>query len=309
MIRAVLPVVVALTAGVALLSCAHPGGGPSDSGTPRVLTTTGMIADVAARIAGDAVEVDSLMPPGIDPHLYKASAGDVERLHGASVILYNGLHLEGKMGDILEKMAHDRPVVAVAEAIPETMLREVSGFQGAYDPHVWFDVGLWARTIDPIVDELVRLAPGSADAMRARADALRDEFVALDAWVAESIASIPEDRRVLITAHDAFGYFGERYGIEVLGLQGISTLTEASLQDVDRLVDRIVASAVPAIFVEASVPRRSIEAVQAACADRGHAVGIGGQLFSDSMGAEGTVEGTFVGMVRHNVETIVEALR
>lgn len=300
---------LAATAGAVLILAVAGcgGGGVESSGPPVVVATTGMIADAASRIGGDRVRVEALMGPGVDPHLYKPSEGDVRRLGSADLILYNGLHLEGKMGDILEKMGRSRPVVAVAEAIPVED-RIVHG-QGQYDPHVWFDPLLWSRIGEPIGDALAGVLPEHAERFRAEATAFRRETEELHAWVNSRVDELPQERRVLVTAHDAFGYFGRRYGVEVLGLQGISTMAEAGLRDVERLTDLIVKRGIPAIFVEASVPRRSIEAVQAACQARGHEVAIGGQLFSDSMGAAGTPEGTYPGMVRHNVNTIVEALR
>lgn len=293
-----------------LAACAPAGSGePAGGDRPlRVVTTIGMIADAARAVAGPHAEVESLMQTGVDPHLYKASESDVRKLAEADLILYNGLHLEGKMGDVLVKMARSRPVVAVSEEIPEEHLREPSEFLGQYDPHIWFDVSLWRRTLGPIARELAALDPENAAEFEAAAEAYGAELERLDAWVEERIGELPAERRVLVTAHDAFGYFGRRYGVEVVGLQGISTVAEAGLQDVERVVDLVVERQVPAIFVEASVPRRAIEAVQAAVRARGHEVAIGGELYSDSMGAAGTPDGTYVGMVRHNVETLVGAL-
>jgi manganese/zinc/iron transport system substrate-binding protein len=268
-----------------------------------------MIAELAARIGGDSVRVESLMPTGVDPHLFKPSQSDVQRLANARIVFYNGLHLEGKMTEILANMARNRPVVAVAESIPSTELREVPGFDGQYDPHIWFDVGLWAKVLTPIERELAKLLPDQAHAFHERAQELRQELIKLDEWVETTLKVLPTQRRVLITAHDAFGYFGRRYDFDVVGLQGISTVSEAGLQDVERLVQRIVTDRIPAIFVESSIPRRSIEAVQAACAARGHKLAICGELFSDSMGPPGTEKGTYLGMVRHNVQTLVESLQ
>jgi manganese/zinc/iron transport system substrate-binding protein len=275
----------------------------------RVVTTTGIIADVAQRIAGPHAKVEALMGPGVDPHLYKASESDVRRISEADLVLYNGLHLEGKMGDILTKMARTRPVVAVTEEIPQNLLREPPEFLGQYDPHVWFDVSMWAQTLGPIARELSALDAEHAAEFQANAAALEKELNELDAWVEAQILTVPEPRRILVTAHDAFGYFGQRYGMDVVGIQGISTLSEAGLKDVDRVVSLVVDRKVPAIFVEASVPRRSIEAVQAAVRSRGHEAAIGGQLYSDSLGAAGSPAGTYPGMVRANVETIVNALK
>ncbi|HXV77482.1 MAG TPA: zinc ABC transporter substrate-binding protein [Candidatus Polarisedimenticolaceae bacterium] len=298
-------------AGLLVLHAIACGGGDAASPDRRLLvvTTTGIVGDMARRIAGGDAEVVSLMGPGVDPHLYKASESDVRRLAEADLILYNGLHLEGKMGDILVKMARSRPVVAVTETIPDDRLREPPEFAGQYDPHVWFDVDLWSSTIAPIVDALGELAPERATSFRDNGDRLRDELRELDSWIERRIGELPEERRILVTAHDAFGYFGRRYGMRVVGLQGISTLDEAGLKDVDRVVDLVVGERVSAIFVESSVPRRSIEAVQAAAAERGHRVAIGAELYSDALGAGGTPAGTYIGMVRHNVDSIVQALQ
>ncbi|HYG64552.1 MAG TPA: zinc ABC transporter substrate-binding protein [Thermoanaerobaculia bacterium] len=308
-----LPLLLLLPALLVLAACDGQGGAASSDGDGdrklRVVATTGIIADTAARVAGSHAEVEGLMGPGVDPHLYKASESDVRRLAEADLVLYNGLHLEGKMGDILGKMGRNRPVVAVAEDIPKESLRTPPEFQGQPDPHVWFDVSLWAKTLGPIARALSELDLGNAADYQANAAAYEKELLELDAWVAEEVARIPEGQRVLVTAHDAFGYFGRRYGVDVIGLQGISTLSEAGLNDVDRVVQIVLDRRVKAIFVESSVPRRSIEAVQAAAASRGHQVRIGGQLFSDSLGGPATPAATYPGMVRVNVETIVKALR
>ena len=306
---------IGLSAALVLLAglwgCGSPGTGTAGSGDgkPLVVVTTGMIGDMASAIAGDRADVITLMATGVDPHLFRPSEGDVRRMGSADLILYNGLHLEGKMGEILSRMARGRRVVAVGEAVPVENLRDLSGFEDQHDPHLWFDVRLWSLTVDPVLEALAGLMPRHADELAQRAEAVRSELLELDVWVQEHIDRIPPDRRVLVTAHDAFGYFGDRYRIEVLGLQGISTAAEAGLQDVDRLVDLIVERRIPAIFVESSVPRRSIESVVAACASRGHPVRIGGELFSDAMGPAGTPQGTYDGMVRHNVRTITEALQ
>jgi manganese/zinc/iron transport system substrate-binding protein len=297
-----------LFAGVALGCAAPESPAGSTGGRLRVVATTGMVGDAARRIGGEFVAVTTLMGPGVDPHLYKASEGDVRLLAEADLVLYNGLHLEGKMGDVLVKMARSRPVVAVTEDLPRDELREPPEMAGQYDPHVWFDVALWARTLAPIERELAALAPSHAAAFAENRRAFEQELAELDAWVGERILTIPEGQRVLITAHDAFGYFGRRYGIRVVGLQGISTLAEAGLKDVERVVDEIVQSKIPAVFVESSVPRKAIEAVQAAVRARGHEVVIGGQLYSDALGAAESAAGNYPGMVRANVDTIVRAL-
>ncbi len=298
-----------LVAPVALTSLAAPAAA-QDAGAPiRITTTTGMIADLAGNIGGDRVESDSLMGPGVDPHLYKPSAGDIRRLEEANVIFYNGLELEGRMTDILVKIAvAGTPTFAVAEQIPEDSLREPPQFAGKYDPHIWFDVALWQVAARQVKEALVAFDPGSEALYQANLDTYLATLGELHTYAQTEIARIPEQQRVLITAHDAFGYFGDQYGIDVRGLQGTSTATEATAGDIQALAEFIAERRIPAIFVESSVPPATIEAVQAAHRDRGFDVVIGGQLFSDAMGAAGTPEGTYVGMVRHNVDTIVGAL-
>ena len=295
---------------VPMLIAAACAGGTTEraDGRIRVVATIGMITDVASRIGGDRVYVQGLMGPGVDPHLYKARAGDVRRLSQADVIFYNGLHLEAAMGEVLEGMSGRTRSVAVTDAIDRAVLMHPPEFKGAYDPHVWFDVQLWMTTVDVIADALSAEAPEHAAYFRRNAAALHAELAELDAWVRAEVSKLPPDRRVLITAHDAFNYFGRAYGFRVLGLQGISTATEAGTADVQQLAEEIHAQRIPAIFVESSIPRRTVEAVQAAVRSRGFNVEIGGQLFSDALGSAGTPEATYVGMVRHNVRTSVNAL-
>ena len=275
----------------------------------RIVATTGMIQDAAANIAGKHADVVALMGPGVDPHLYKATHGDLERLTTADIIFYNGLHLEGKMGEIFEKLGRIKPVVAVAENIPEEMLRKVPGFQGAYDPHIWFDVKLWAEAVKGISTFLQEYDSAHRDEYRQRGDAYLKKLDSLHAAVTNTLQDIPATQRVLITAHDAFGYFGDAYKIEVRGLQGISTMSEFGLRDVTDLVNFIIARKVKAIFVETSVSQKSIEAVLQGCREKGWNVKIGGTLFSDAMGNAGTPEGSYVGMVNANVRKIVESLK
>lgn len=293
-----------------LFGCSSGSSGDLSGREIKVTVTTGMIRDTVAKIGGERTQVTGLMGPGVDPHLYKASEGDIARLQEADIIFYNGLFLEGKMGDILVKIARGgKPVVAVSESVDPELLTEPPEFQGHYDPHIWFDVSMWAQTVPAIVEALSELDPSSRAMFEANGDAYRRELLALHEHCRERIASIERSRRVLVTAHDAFGYFGRAYEIEVIGLQGISTAAEYGLKDINRVVDILCERNIKAVFVESSVPRRSIEAVVEGCRARGHQVSIGGQLFSDAMGAEGTTEGTYVGMVRYNVETIVGSLR
>ncbi len=275
----------------------------------RVVATTGMVADLATHIGGARVEVKALMGPGVDPHLYRASAGDVQTLSDADVVFYNGLHLEAKMGDVLEEMNQRILTVPVAEGISPEKLRSPKEFRGHPDPHVWFDVSMWAQTIDQVRDALIKLDPTHRAEYDQRAEAYRAQLNTLHQDILKKVSTLPSDQRVLVTAHDAFGYFGRAYGFEVLGLQGISTESEAGAKDVQRLADFIAKRKIKAIFVESSVPRRNVEAVKAAVKSRGWDVKIGGQLFSDAMGSPGTPEGSYIGMVSFNVTLIVSALQ
>ena len=278
------------------------------NGKLQVVTTTSIIADIAREIGGDRVDVTGLMGPGIDPHLYKASEGDVQRLAGADLVLYNGLHLEAKMADVLERMHGSVRTVAVAEAVPQNRLLAPPEFGGAYDPHVWHDPGLWRLAVERARDALADADTANAAIYQANATRYLAKLDSLDAWVRAETQRVPEATRVLVTAHDAFNYFGRAYGVDVRGLQGISTASEAGTADVRMLADFIAERRIPAIFVESSIPRRTIEAVQAAVRARGHDVAIGGQLFSDALGDAGTPAGTYEGMIRHNVSTLVGAL-
>lgn len=307
-----------LGSALALLALSTAGCGPvGDAVLPdlsgkdelRVVTTVGMVQDAVERIGGERVRVEGLMGPGVDPHLYKASEGDVRRLERADAIFFVGLHLEAKMADVLERVGERRLARPCGEGIASERLRRPAAFGGQYDPHVWFDVGLWRGCVEEIRDALADADPAHAGLYRENARRYLAELDALDAEVRRKAATVPAERRVLVTAHDAFGYFGRAYGFEVVGLQGISTASEAGAKDVDRLASFIAERRIPAVFVESSVAPRTIEAVREAVRARGFDVQIGGELFADAMGSAGTPEGTYVGMVRHNVDTIVEALR
>ena len=310
-LRSIAAIAAVAVAAACLAGCgdSRVETGPSGPGRLKVVATTGMVADLVAEVGGSRVEVTGLMGPGVDPHYYKATRGDLEHLTAARVVFYNGLFLEGKLDEIFRKMARTGTVVAVSSAVPGEQLRKPAGFDGSYDPHIWFDVGMWRSTIGVVVAALSKADPGGASLFEANGARYGSELAALDAWVRERLRRIPEERRVLVTAHDAFGYFGRAYGIEVVGLQGISTVAEYGVADVRHLVDLIVARGVPAIFVESSVPERSINAVREGCLARGHEVVIGGTLYSDAMGGPGSGADTYAGMVRSNVDTIVEALK
>lgn len=268
------------------------------------------ITDLVRNVGGERVEVTGLMGPGVDPHLYKPSARDVNRLDEADIIFYGGLELEGRMVELFEKMARaGKPAFGVTDEIDRARLLSSANHPGKYDPHVWFDVTLWEEAARKVGKELAALDPGSQDVYERNTRAYVEQLRELDSWIQEQIALIPKSSRVLITAHDAFGYLGRRYGLEVRGLQGLSTAAEAGAADVQALARFIADRQIRAIFVESSVPRESIEAVQAAVRARGWEVTIGGELFSDALGSAGTPEGTYMGMVRHNVNTIARALR
>ncbi|MBW0089520.1 zinc ABC transporter substrate-binding protein [Pseudonocardia sp. KRD-184] len=301
--------VVALLALTGCTSTAASGDEPIGDRPVRVTTTTNFITDTVERIGGDAVEVTGLMGPGVDPHLYRASAGDVRTLREADVIFYGGLQLEGRMAELLGELAARQPTRAVTDGIPRTeLLAPAPGANEEYDPHVWFDVSLWEHVSRTIADTLAERDPARAGTYRANLDAYLAELTELDAYVAERMAAIPPERRLLVTSHDAFEYFGRRYGLEVAGIQGISTAAEATTADVERVAELIAARGVPAVFVESSVPRQTIDALIAAAAQRGAVVTVGGELFTDAAGSPGTPEGTYTGMLRANADLIADGL-
>ena len=295
--------VVLLFAGLAPLAAASP-----DAERPTVVCTVGMVADVARAVAGDRADVSTLIRPGVDPHLYKPTRSDIGRLMKADLIFAVGLHLEGRMDDTLDRASGSgRTVVRVGDLLPrDLLLRESEA--NATDPHLWMDPRLWARTTGPIAKALSKIDPQGAATYQANAATLAKNLDALDEWSAKRLATVPGKARVLVTAHDAFEYFGRRYGFEVVGIQGISTESEAGVRDIDRIVDLLVNRGIPAVFVESTVPPRHIEALIAGARARGHQVTVGGELFSDAMGDAGTYEGTYPGMVDHNITTIVRAL-
>lgn len=294
---------------VLVAGCDRSDGG-GDAERLNVVTTTSMLADLAAQLGGDHVEVTGLMGPGVDPHLYKASAGDVSRMAGADVILYNGLHLEGKMTDVFEQMTRRGiPTVAVAEeSVPRERLIESELFTGNYDPHVWFDISLWQQVAGRTAEVLAEMDTTHADEVHRRLESYVDEMEAVDAYVRERTSEIPEDMRVIVTSHDAFGYLGRAYGFEVRGLQGISTAAEAGAADVRQLAEFVASRRIPALFIETSVSPRGIEAVREAVRSRGFEVSIGGTLYGDALGDPGTPAGTYLGMMRANIDTIVASL-
>jgi manganese/zinc/iron transport system substrate-binding protein len=304
-----------LMAALLLALAAVPGcgGGGAGSSKPRAVATTSMVGDLVRRIGGDHVDVKVIMGAGVDPHTYKPSPDDIAELARAKVIFYNGLHLEGKMVDLFEAKLKDKSV-AVSSGVPAGRLLEwKQGEGGVHDPHVWFDVELWSLAAVPVRDKLIEVDPAHAGDYRRRTDELQKSLAALHREVTEKIASIPKERRVLVTSHDAYSYFGRAYGIDVRGLQGISTETEAGLREINDAVAFVAERKIPAIFVETSVNPKTIERVKDDVNRRGGKVEVPGELFSDAMGSPGqhkdyAVE-TYEGMVRYNVDTIVKALK
>jgi len=275
----------------------------------KVVTTIGQLTDIVKNIGGDRVAVQGLMGAGVDPHLYKASESDVRKLSNAQIIFYNGLFLEAKMEDIFKKMGSRIKTVAISSHIPRDQLLDSLNYSGHYDPHIWFDVTFWMKAVEKVRATLIEFDPAHKDDYTARAEAYLKELIALDETVQSRANELPKDQRVLVTAHDAFRYFGRKYGFEVKGLQGVSTQSEAGVNDVHQLAEFIAKRKIKAIFVESSVPERNIKAVKEAVQSRGWDVKIGGELFSDAMGNDGTFEGTYIGMVTHNINTIIDSLK
>lgn len=298
--------IIFLLSFIATLSCKNEA---KTNGKLNVVTTTTMITDLVKNIGGDAVNIEGLMGSGVDPHLYKASEGDVTKLVNADVIFYNGLHLEGKLVDVFEKMeGQNKTQVALAETIDKGQLIGSEYFASNYDPHVWFNVDffkLFARKVTQVLSEK---DPENTKTYIQNEEKYFEELDALKKDIQGVVDVLPKEERILITAHDAFNYFGEAYDFKVVGLQGLSTATEAGVQDVQKLAAFIIEHNVKAIFVESSVPKRTIEALQQAVKSKDHDVKIGGTLYSDALGDAGTIEGTYVGMYRYNIKTIISAL-
>lgn len=291
-------------------SVANSANGGADGSTrqPRIVTTVGMVTDIVREVVGDRGEVIGLLSEGVDPHLYKPTREDVQQLSEANVIFYGGLLLEGRMEESFKKLQSSKPVVGVAESLDPAILRKPPEFDGHYDPHVWMDVKLWSQCVEAVTKTMREFDPDHAAEFTSRAEAYQEKLAKLDEYVRQSIQSIPEKQRVLVTAHDAFGYFARAYGLEVKSVQGISTESEAGVADVNALVDFLVERKIGAIFVESSVSDKNLKAVIEGAEQRGWTVRVGGELFSDAMGTTGTYEGTYIGMIDHNATTITRAL-
>lgn len=282
---------------------------PEDNGNLKVVTTTTMLTDLVFEIGGEHVSLQGLMGAGVDPHLYKASEGDVSKLYEADIIFYSGLHLEGKLVDIFEKMDGQKNTVSLGDKLPKQELISSEYFASNYDPHVWFNIQFFKQFAQIVTDELSKADPENAESYSQNNQDYQKKLDALESEVKAIIATLPPEKRILVTAHDAFNYFGKAYDFQVVGLQGISTATEAGVKDVQNLSEFIIQNNIKAIFVESSVPRRTIEALQQAVLSKNHEVEIGGALYSDALGDPGTEEGTYIGMFKYNVNTIVNALK
>lgn len=318
--RAILAAFVWLLTTIALVGCdtatsdAASGASASSSAPTqpkplRVVATTAMVGDIVHSVAAKRADVRVLMGAGVDPHLYRPTRDDVQSLLNADIIFYNGLNLEGKMADTFIRVARSgKRVFAVTELLPDNFLLAPEEFEGHDDPHVWMDPNGWRQATKVVIDALREVDPDGADTFRTNGERYLAELKQLDDWSRERLETIPSSRRVLVTAHDAFNYFARAYGFEVLGIQGISTDSEAGLQRIESLVNTLVTRRIPAVFTESSVSDRHIRALIDGAKARGHEVRIGGELFSDAMGAGGTYEGTYIGMIDHNITTIVRAL-
>lgn len=320
--RAIPLSILALGLGMVSLGCKteSPNGPTTATRKPgqrmTIFCTTGQVADAIRNIVGEAAEVKGIMGPGVDPHLYQALPSDILALKQADMVFYNGLHLEGRMADTLKSFADKKPVVAMAEILvarDDTRLRKPSEFEGYYDPHVWHDVMLWADCVDHAAEQIAEFDPDGAEGYRERAKAYRERLATLDAYCRDQIASIPADRRVLVTTHDAFGYFSAAYGLEAIGLKGISTDDEADFQHIDEVRDLLVSRKIPAVFVESSTPPALMHQLVELCAKAGHKLHVGltseDELYADALGPADSGADTYEGMIRANVDRIVKGLR
>ena len=283
---------------------------PSTEGKLNIVATTTMITDLVEVIGGNKVEVHGLMGPGLDPHGYQTSPSDVDSLMRADIVVYNGMHLEGQMGEVFGELERiDKEVFILEDVILESEMLDSEDEELLMDPHIWFSVPLWVRASDYIADSLSAYDPENSEYYQANNQAYQEKLSELDTYIRERITEVPESSRFLVTAHDAFGYFGDEYGFEVIGLQGLNTQTEAGTRDVSELAQFIVENEIKAIFVESSVPTRTIESLQEAVQRRGFEVEIGGELFSDSLGDESQDAQTYLKMYKQNIDTIVDALK
>ncbi len=280
--------------------------------TPRklkIVATTNILGDMVKNIVKSKAEVTVLMGAGVDPHLYKATQNDIAALMDADIIIYNGLHLEGKMGEVFERIDNDKLVLAASDGVPDSLLIISNSFQGAHDPHIWFDPKIWSKACEYITRQIAAKDSVNAEIIKQQGLSYANNMLGIDFWITQEMKALPKEKRILITAHDAFGYFGKAYEIKVKGLQGISTLSEYGLKDVTEMVDYIIQNKIKAIFVETSVNQQSVEAVVEGCKEKGYVVKIGNSLFSDAMGEPNGEGGTYLDMIKHNVNSIIKELK
>lgn len=293
-----------------VFSCKKDKQADSKNEKVRIVATTSQITDLVKELAGEKVVLEGLMGAGVDPHLYKASEGDVAKFYNADAIFYSGLHLEGKLEDVFEQMRHQgKKTIAVSDAISKSGLISSEYFASSYDPHFWFSVSNWKEVTQFVAAELSVLDPKNAEIYAVNAKKYINKLIQLEIQNTVLLEELPIEKRILVTAHDAFAYFGKAYDFKVVSLQGLSTATEAGVQDVQRISDFIISHEVKAIFIESSVPVRTVEALQAAVNAKGHNVAIGGTLFSDALGDTDSAEGTYIGMYQYNMKTIINALK
>lgn len=310
-ISLLIPLLALVVAAASASGCGADSGDATAAdgeGALNVVATTNWHRDLAEQIGGDRVEVTGLMGPGVDPHLYEASAGDVQTLTDADIAIWNGLELEGKMDEVFEEVAERVPVVAVGEAVPERDRIPIEGVAGEYDPHIWFDPEAWGHAAESVADVLKEADPANAADYEQRLERFRAELERTDAYVSEQIERIPERSRTVVTSHDAFSYLARAYGLDVAPIQGKSTASEATTADIERVAATVADGRLDAVFIESSVPQQTIEAVLAAAEQRGYATEVGGELFGDALGDPGSPEGNWSGAVRHNADVIVEGL-
>lgn len=293
-------------AGIIFSSCRIE---PKEKHGPlHIVTTTGIIADGVERIVGDSAEVSCIMGPGTDPHIYKPAPGDIDLMEAADVIICNGLHLEGKMAEMLDKYSKEKPVLKIADGIDEKNLIKLADMEDAYDPHIWFDTELWTAGLDYVTQQLELIDTLSASYFRENFQNYSKEISETEFWIRNEFYQLDSTQRVLITSHDAFSYFGRRYGIEVKGIQGVSTLSEVGLKEISDMVDFIIERKIPAIFIETSTSQKTAQSILDGCAAKNYMVRLSGPLYSDALGEPDTEAGTYIGMLRENVNMIVNSL-
>lgn len=307
-------IIVALL-GIILISCTNSSKQNDDKLQDKqkaeisIVTTTNLLADLVTNLAPTNFKVQSLMRAGVDPHYYKASQGDLVLLQKADIIIFNGLHLEGKMGEVLKQLAKRKTVIDASKGISPEKIRKTGEFASGVDPHYWFDVSIWSQVGQFLSEKLIENYPIKKDIITSNTEKYLSKLKALELEVINKISTLKEEERTLLTAHDAFAYFGRKYKINVLALQGLSTSTEFGIKDIQNTVNTIIDKDIKAVFVESSVSPKAMESVVQQCLMKNHKVKIGGELFSDSLGEKGTEEGTYIGMMKHNLNTFIKSIK